>query len=177
MSAGVGMLWFKRFPWLLVLLFANFITASLITKYQGIIAEIIILPAFMPLLLGAAGNTGSQSATLVIRALAIEEINIGDWWRIFMKEMAVGIMLGIALGLFAYFRGMFNEVQNVSLPLILGLSMISLILWSNIIGALLPLVIKKLGLDPAVISNPLITTLTDVSGIIVYFNIAAMFLY
>lgn len=176
LSAGIGTMWIKRFPWLLILLLTNFITASLLLHYETLLTKLIVLTAFIPMLLGAAGNTGTQSATLVIRAISIEEVSLSDWWRVFVKELMVGLLLGAALGLFAYFRGLFADDQNANVPLILGLSMIMLILWSNIIGAVLPLIIKKANLDPAVISNPLITTLTDVSGIIVYFNIAAMFI-
>lgn len=176
LSATVGRMWVKRFPWLLVLLLTNFITASLIMHYESLLTKLVVLTAFIPMLLGAAGNTGTQSATLVIRALSIEEIDISDWWRVFLKELSVGVLLGTSLGLFAYFRGWFSEDSNVSVPLILGFSMVAMILWSNIVGAVLPLIIKKAGLDPAVISNPLITTLTDVSGIIVYFNIASFFI-
>ncbi len=176
LSAGVRKLWTKRFPWLLILLLANFITAALILHYESLLAQLVVLTAFMPMLLGTGGNTGTQSATLVIRALSIEEIDVGDWWRVFLKELLVGLLLGIALGIFAFVRGLFSDEQSVNIPLILGLSMIAVIIWANIVGALLPLLIKKVRLDPAVISNPLISTLTDVSGIIIYFNIAAFML-
>jgi magnesium transporter len=176
LSAGVKKMWSKRFPWLLVLLFTNFITAALILHFEPLLSQLVILTAFMPMLLGTGGNTGTQSATLVIRALSIEEIDLSDWWRVFLKELFVGLLLGASLGIFAYIRGLFSEEQSVSIPLILGLSMIAVILWANIVGSLLPILIKKVKLDPAVVSNPLISTLTDVSGIIIYFNIAALFI-
>ncbi len=172
LSADVFRLWRKRIPWLAALLFANFITAAVISLYADIIQVFVALTFFMPMLTGTAGNTGTQSATLVIRALSIDEIQLKDWFKVFKKEMIVGSMLGIVLAILSYFRGMLEGHHDPTLSLVVGLSMLALILWANFIGAMLPLLIAKFKLDPTVISSPLISTFCDISGIFIYFTCA-----
>lgn len=171
-GAGIFRLWMKRFPWLAALLFANFITAAVISHYDFALKAEVLLAAFIPLLIGTAGNSGTQSATLIVRSLAIEEITFKDWWRVMLKELSVGAMLGAVLGVFTYLRGLIEGVESLTLATIISLSMVCLVIWANIIGAALPLLIAKAKLDPAVISSPLIATLVDITGIIIYFNIA-----
>lgn len=167
-------MWSKRLPWLLGLLFANFITAALITSFSSnITAEAALaLAAFIPLLLGTAGNTGTQSSTLIVRSLAIEDIDISDWFKVLKKEMFTGLLLGLALAVLTYLRGFIGDNESLNLTLIISISMIVLVLWANIIGALLPILLAKLKLDPAVISSPFIATFSDITGIIIYFTIA-----
>jgi magnesium transporter len=176
LSASVWRLWGKRYPWLLALLLANFITASVISAYEEILQQVVVLVSFIPLLIGTAGNSGTQSSTLIVRSLATGEVELGSWLRVIAKELLVGIMLGIALGVVAYLVGFIIGGDNISVALVVSFSMISLIIWANLIGAILPMLIEKVNLDPAVISSPLIATLIDVSGIVVYFNIAMMLL-
>ncbi len=172
LHAGVWKLVIKRFPWLFILLFANFITAAVISLYSEIIQTVVALTFFIPLLIGTAGNTGTQSATLIIRSLAIEEVRLQDWYKIFTKELMIGLLLGVILGGFTYLRGIMEGEGNIPLALVISSSMIILVLWANLIGALLPLLLEKLKLDPAVISSPFIATFIDVTGIIIYFNVA-----
>ncbi len=176
LSASVWRLWSKRFPWLLTLLLANFLTAAVISNYHHVLAAVVALTSFIPLLIGTAGNSGTQSATLIIRSLATGEVEIADWFRVILKEIAVGLLLGIALGIIAYLAGFIEGKNSVGIAVTVSLSMVILIIWANLIGSILPIVLAKIKLDPAVISSPLIATLIDVTGIIVYINIAIMVL-
>ena len=170
--AGVFKLWFKRIPWLLALMFANFITAEVISVYEEVLEVAIALSFFIPLLIGTAGNTGTQSATLVIRSLAIEEFHTGTWLKILTKELMIGLLLGTILGVITYLRGIWGDDGKLDLAIIISLTMVVLVIWANLLGVLLPLIISKIKLDPAVISSPLVATLIDVTGILIYFNIA-----
>ncbi|MFC2129888.1 magnesium transporter [Bacteroidota bacterium] len=176
LNASVWKLMWKRFPWLLILLFANFITAGIISLYSDVITTMVALTFFIPLLIGTAGNTGTQSATLIIRSLALGDVNFRDWFKILMKELAVGLLLGILLGIITYFRGYYDGKGGYDIAIVISLTMIVLVLWANLIGAVLPIILSKIGLDPAVISSPFIATLIDVTGIIIYFNIAILLL-
>ena len=173
LNASKWKLWRRRFPWLLVLMLANFITAAVISVYSETIEAVVALTFFIPLLIGTAGNAGTQSATLIIRSLAIKEIELTDWLKVFLKEFSIGFFLGLVLGIFTYIRGVFEgQGGSIELALVISLTMVVLVVWANLIGALLPLLLNKLNLDPAVISSPFIATLIDVTGIFIYFNIA-----
>ncbi len=172
LSASIMRLWAKRFPWLLALLLANFITAGIISSYQHVTLTVVALASFIPLLLGAAGNSGTQSSTLIIRSMATGDLAISDWFKVIKKELIVGVMLGLALGIITYARGFFEGDAGFDVAIIVSLSMLILVVWANLVGGLLPIALGKLKLDPAVISGPFIATLIDLSGIAVYFNIA-----
>lgn len=172
MSASVFTLWMKRIPWLLALLFTSFISAGVIEKYSELIQTFVALSFFIPMLNGSAGNTGTQSSTLILRGLATGDIEIGDWFKVLVKELLVGISLGLVLGGLAFARGYFDSHGTVNLALVIGISMIALVFWANIIGALLPIVLAKFKLDPAVISSPFMATFIDVTGVFIYLNVA-----
>jgi len=172
LHASVLKLWSKRIPWLLGLMFANFITAAVISVYAEVLEVIIALSFFIPLLIGTAGNTGTQSATLVIRSLAVEEFPTGTWLKILIKELLIGLLLGFILGVITYIRGIIGEHGSLDLAIIISLTMVVLVIWANLLGAVLPLLLSKMKLDPAVVSSPLVATLVDVTGIVIYFNIA-----
>lgn len=172
LTASIPKLFIKRFPWLFALLLANFISAAVITYYEPVIASVVALVSFMPLLNGAAGNSGTQSATLIIRSLALGELNVSMWRKVFMKELILGVIMGAVLGFFTYLRGIVEGDNSHELALVVSLSVLILLIWANLIGGLLPLIIAKFKLDPAVISSPLITTIIDITGISIYFNIA-----
>ncbi|MCK5743041.1 MAG: magnesium transporter [Chlorobi bacterium] len=176
LSASVGKLLLKRFPWLFILLVSNFFTVFIMANYHGLLNEYVVLTFFVPLLIGTAGNTGTQSATLIIRSLATGDVELSDWGKIFRKEMLIGSLLGLSLGAISFIRGFYDERGGIGIALVVSTSMLFLVVWANIIGALLPLVIARFKLDPAVISSPFIATLIDVSGIIIYCEIAMMFL-
>jgi len=172
LSASVFKLYFKRIPWLMAMVFANFITASVISHYDYVTVALVSLVAFIPLLTGTVGNSGTQSATLIIRGIATDDIRYKDWLKVFRKELVVGLLLGLSLAIVAFLRGFLESNDGMQIAWIISTSLIVLILWANIIGSLLPILLHKLNLDPAVISGPLITTLVDVSGLLIYFNLA-----
>jgi magnesium transporter len=123
------------------------------------------------MLIDSGGNVGTQSATLIIRGLATGQVNLRDWLRVLRKEIGVGLLLGGTLGLVVYLRGFFWR-GGPQVGLVVGLTMVALVLWANLLGSVLPLVLRKLNLDPAVVSSPFITTAADVTGLVIYFNIA-----
>jgi len=172
LSSSILKLYFKRIPWLMAMVFANFITASVISHYDFVTVALVSLVAFIPLLTGTGGNSGTQSATLIIRGIATDDIKYKDWLKVFRKELVVGLLLGLSLAIVAFLRGFLESNDGMQIAWIISISLIVLILWANIIGSLLPILLHKLNLDPAVISGPLITTLVDVSGLLIYFNLA-----
>lgn len=174
-KAGVILLWKKRVLWLIVLLVLQVLASSVIQFYAYAIDTVVALAFFIPALIGSGGNTGTQSATLVIRGIATQEIDIAKWKRIFFKELQVGVLLGLTLGLAAFARGLLMGGGD-RIALVVGFTMIAIIIWSNVIGALLPIFLAKIRLDPALVSSPLITTTVDVTGLLIYFNIAKVVL-
>ncbi len=172
LSASMMKLLAKRLPWLVSLLLINFVTAGIISNYQNVTLTVVALASFIPLLLGTAGNSGTQSSALIIRSLATGDLAISDWFKVIKKELIVGAMLGLVLGIITYAMGYFEGNSGFGIPIIVGLSMLILVIWANLVGGLLPIIFAKLKLDPAVISSPFISTLSDMMGITVYFNIA-----
>ncbi|PKL85908.1 MAG: magnesium transporter [Ignavibacteriae bacterium HGW-Ignavibacteriae-1] len=171
-SASIFKLWSKRVPWLIALLFANFLTAQAIAHYQGVLEQLITLSIFLPLLIGTAGNSGTQSATLIIRSIAVDGLSFSHVLKVLNKEIVVGLLLGLTLGAIAFIRGLFVETDSFNIAIVVGFSMLVMVIWANIVGSLLPLMIDKLNLDPAVISSPFMATLIDFTGIIIYFSVA-----
>lgn len=176
LSAPPLTLWWKRLPWLIGLLLANSITTGVLSIFANAIETVVALTFFLPMLLGAGGNTGTQSATLVIRGIATGDIEISDWWKILRKEILIGLLLGFSLGVVAYLRGIVQGHSGFELAFVVSLSMVILVIWANLIGAILPLVIAKAKLDPAVISSPFIATFIDVTGVVIYFTLASYLL-
>lgn len=169
--ATIPLLWRKRIGWLLVLLLADFLSSSVIAFFEEAIEAVVALAFFIPMLIDSGGNTGTQSAALIIRGLATGQVRLTDWLRVLGKELGVGALLGGTLGLIVYLRGFFWR-GGPEVGLVVGLTMVVLVLWANILGALLPLLLTRLRLDPAVVSSPFITTAADVTGLVVYFSIA-----
>ncbi|MFR6562703.1 MAG: magnesium transporter [Eubacterium ventriosum] len=152
-------------------MFSSIITGSIITKYENAFAAIPLLVSFIPMLMDTGGNCGSQSSTLIIRGLALDEVHFGDFFRVVFKEFQISIIVGIVLATANGLR-IFIEYHNSGLAIVIALSLIVTVTLSKIIGCTLPLFAKKIGLDPALMASPLITTLVDTCSIIVYFNIA-----
>lgn len=168
--ASILSLFRSRIGWLGILLVVNLASASVIGAYEDTLAAAITLVFFMPLLIAAGGNTGVQSATLMIRGLSTGDIRMRNWLRTFGKEMFVGLILAVVLGVAASGLGLFRGGSEIGL--IVGLSMISIVFLANVIGSLLPFILMKLKQDPAVASGPLVTSVADVMGLIIYFGIA-----
>ena len=169
--ASPGLLYKKRVGWLMLLLITDFLSSSIIAHFQNALQAVIALAFFIPVLIDSGGNIAAQSSTLVIRALATGELSLKKWFSVVKKELFVGIMLGITLGIILYARSYFWR-GGPQVGLIVGLSMVMITLWSNLLGGLLPIALTKFKLDPAVISGPLLTTVVDSTGLLIYFMLA-----
>jgi magnesium transporter len=173
----------KRAGWLIVLFLGETLTATAMSFFEGQIAKAVILALFIPLIISSGGNSGSQASTLIIRALALGEITIRDWWKIIKKEVATGLVIGLILGFigfvrvaaWSYFISSYGPHWQL-IALTVGFSLVGVVMWGTLMGSLLPLALKRLGLDPAVSSAPFVATLVDVTGLIIYFTFAIMFL-
>lgn len=173
----------KRAGWLVILFLGETLTASAMGFFENEIAKVVILALFVPLIISSGGNTGSQASTLVIRALALGEITVRSWWTIIKRELKVGLVLGLVLGIIGFLRvfiwSNFTTIygtHSMEIAFIVGFSLIAVVLWGNIVGSLFPLILKRFGFDPAVASAPFVATLVDVTGLIIYFSFSIMFL-
>lgn len=174
----------KRGFWLIVLFFLQLITASVMGHYEVEIEKAVVLTLFIPLIISSGGNSGSQAATLIIRAMALQEVTLKDWWTVMRKEVVTGLFLGSLLGIFGFMRimvwqklGWFDYGEYwfyIGLSAAVSLAMI--VLWGTLSGSMVPFILKKFNLDPATSSAPFVATLVDVTGLIIYFTIAAMLL-
>jgi magnesium transporter len=165
----------KRLTWLLLLFVGGTLTANVLEGFKAEIEKVVMLTIFIPLLIGTGGNAGSQTVSTVIRGLTINEIKPQDWLKVLFKELTTGLALGLLLcgiaGIFAMFR-----IGDWHLAVTVGLSVIAICTWANIIGALIPIATESLGHDPTVLSAPLITTLVDATGLVIYFTVAKLVL-
>ena len=169
----------KRASWLVVLFLGEMLTATAMSYFEDEIAKAVVLALFVPLVISSGGNAGSQAATLVIRALALGEFRLRDWWRIMRRELAAGTALGAILGVIGFLRiaiwSMFSPIYGEHWLLVaatVGLSLVGIVLWGSLMGSMLPLLLKRAGLDPATSSAPFVATLVDVTGLIIYFTVA-----
>lgn len=174
--ASVWLLWRRRVTWLVVLLLGGFLTAMVIEQYERTLETAVVLAFYVPLLIGTGGNSGTQTAMLVIRSLATGELRARDWWRVVVKELLVALLLGALLALLLASWALFSDHGGGRLALILAISIVVVVLWANLVGAVLPILLRALKLDPAVVSAPLIATLVDATGIFLYFTIAIVLL-
>jgi magnesium transporter len=174
----------KRITWLVVLFLGEMLTATAMGYFEDEIAKAVVLTLFIPLIISSGGNSGSQASTLIIQAMAVGEISISDWWRVMRREIISGILLGSVLGLIGFLRviAWSQFFPNVYGPhyffiaLAVGLSLVGVVLWGTLGGSMLPIVLKKLGADPATSSAPFVATLVDVTGLIIYFSVAYILL-
>jgi magnesium transporter len=169
---------YKRGVWLTILFIAGFLTVQALSSYDEQLTRVSWLGWFVPLVIASGGNSGSQSATLVITALTNGEVHIDDWWRVAKREILMGLCLGglLAIGGYIGVRVMAPDV-SVGDALVVPITQISVVLFGTMIGGLLPLLFRRLGLDPALMSNPFVTGIIDVSGILIYMNVARLFLH
>jgi magnesium transporter len=173
----------KRATWLVVLFVGGFLTATALGAFATQIEQAVMLALLMPLIISSGGNAGSQAATLVVRALALGEVTIADWWRIVRREIAAGLLLGVLLGTLGFGRVVVSAYIEGSvhlatwlLALVVFLSLVAIVSAGAIAGSMLPLLMKRLGFDPAASSAPFIATFSDVMGILIYFTIATLLL-
>ncbi len=171
-------IWRKRSGWLLVLFVAELFTFTALSKFESSIAAITALALFIPLCISTGGNSGSQAATLITRAMALGHVHPRDWWRVLRRELLMGVALGVTLGAMGYTRALLTpqsilgDANRWSLALVIGGSVAMICMWGTLVGAMLPLVFKKLGFDPGYASSPFVATFVDVTGIVIYFSIA-----
>lgn len=167
----------NRSLWLMLLMLSATVTGEILGHYEDAMAVMPVLITFIPMLMGTGGNCGSQSSTLVIRGLAVGEIEFKDIFRVLFKEIRVAVVVGLMLAVVNGLRIYIMYDQNVMLAVALGLTMIAVVSMAKCIGCILPLLAKKLGLDPAIMAAPLITTILDTCTILVYFNIVTAFFH
>jgi len=168
----------RRIGWLLMLFFAEFLTGGVLRYFQWVNDRSITksMPLFVPMLIGTGGNAGSQTVGTIIRGLALDEIEFKDIFRVLFREWCTGLVLGLALGTAGFFYSLLMRGQSVRFSCVIALSLLGICMWANTVGALVPLLAKRFGKDPALISAPLITTLVDASGLVIYYTIAILVL-
>jgi len=174
----------KRAGWLLVLFLSEMLTATAMGRFEEEIARAVVLALFVPLIISSGGNSGSQAASLIIRALAVGELRVRDWWRVMRREISSGLVLGGVLGFVGFVRItawslVAPQTYGPHWPLValtIWVSLVGVVLWGTLAGSMLPLLLKKAGMDPAVSSAPFVATLVDVTGIVIYFQVAAQIL-
>jgi magnesium transporter len=169
----------KRVFWLTILLLGEMLTASAMAYYEDEISRAVILTLFIPLIISSGGNSGSQASTLIIQAMALGEVNLSEWWRVLRREILSGLVLGFILGTIGFLRVVLWNVvfhsygpHTLLLGLVVGIALLFVVLWGTVSGSMLPLFLKRLGLDPAVSSAPFVATLVDVVGLVIYFSIS-----
>lgn len=163
----------KRIVWLLVLFFAQFITVSIQEHYEYLLAQVTLLAVFIPILIGTGGNVGSQTVSTLIRALAVGEVQTRHIFRIIGKETLTGLLLGVVMGSLMFGRALLvGDGSNWNLALVVGLTILVLTTWAATVGAMLPIVLSRLKMDPAVVSAPFIASFVDGTGLIIYFTLA-----
>ena len=178
LATGLWTLARKRFTWLAILLFGAVTTALILNGFDSVSKEIVWLVAFLPMIVSTGGNTGGQSATLVITALATGEITLRDWWRIVHREVLMGVLLGVAMGACGLINALLIMGRSVPLThlMVVPTAVFFVVFSSNLTGALLPLIFQRIGWDPALMSNPFVAGISDTLGTLIYMLLALIFL-
>ena len=161
----------SRLTWLILLFVAETATGTVLRYFEDELAKVVALSFFVPLLIGTGGNAGSQTVSTIIRALAVGDVRVRDLLRVVRREVSAGVLLGVLLGVIAFFRALLWGVDH-DLALCVAVTILAVCTWANAVGATIPLVAQRLGIDPTVVSAPLITTLVDASGLFIYFTVA-----
>ena len=183
LKVGVAHMLRKRAGWLIFLFLGEMFTATAMQYYAAEIERAVVLALFVPLIISSGGNSGSQATTLIIRAMALGEVRLRDWWRVFLKEVLAGLGLGLILGGIGFLRillwparvSAYGEHYWLIAFTVAG-SLLGVVLWGSLMGAMLPLLLRRLGFDPATASAPFVATLVDVTGLIIYFSVASQIL-
>ncbi len=173
----------KRAGWLIMLFIGEMLTASAMAHFQDEIAKAVILALFVPLIISSGGNAGSQATTLIIRAMALGELKLGDWWKVLRREILTGLALGSILACVGFLRivawqGMFGIYGEhyLLIAATVSFSLVGVVLWGTISGSILPIILRRMGFDPASASAPFVATLVDVTGLVIYFGVASLVL-
>jgi magnesium transporter len=170
----------KRAGWLAILFFGEMLTATAMGYFEGEIAKVVVLASFIPLIISSGGNSGSQATSLMIRSLAVGDVKSSDWWRVLSRECFAGLALGLTLALLGFARIWIWQIagfkdygdNHALIALTVGLSLVGVVLFGTLAGAMLPFLLRRIKMDPAVASAPLVATLVDVTGLVIYFSIA-----
>ncbi|MEO6610693.1 MAG: magnesium transporter [Chitinophagaceae bacterium] len=170
----------KRVIWLVVLFLGELLTATAMAYFEDEIKKAVVLALFVPLIISSGGNSGSQASTLIIQAMAIGEVTLKDWWRVMKREISSGLLLGTVLGIIGFLRifawhSFAPELYGIhwmAIGITVGITLLGVVLWGTIAGSMLPMILKRMGADPAVSSAPFVATLVDVTGLIIYFSVA-----
>ena len=177
----------KRAGWLIILFLGEMLTATAMANYQDELAKALVLALFLPLIISSGGNSGSQASTLMIRAMALGEVTLRDWWHVMRRELQAGLSLGVILGVIGTIRVAFwamvdkkylhhqPPVYGAHRPLValtVGIALVGVVLWGTLSGSMLPFLLRRVGADPATSSAPFVATLVDVTGLVIYFSIA-----
>ena len=175
----------KRAGWLIILFVGEMLTATAMANYEDEIARAVVLAVFLPMIISSGGNSGSQASTLMIRAMALGEVTLRDWWQVMRREFQAGLILGVLLGIIGALRvGVWSvigeeyfhrQVYGPHWPLValtVGIALVGVVLWGSLSGSMLPFILRRMGADPATSSAPFVATLVDVTGLIIYFSIA-----
>lgn len=166
----------QRIPWLLLLMISSTFTGKIISHYESALGELIILTAFIPMIMGTGGNSGSQSSVTIIRGLSLEEIEFKDIFKIIWKELRVAVVCGVVLAVATYFKVLWLDGADAMISMVVAVTLLFTILLAKLVGCVLPLLAKKVGFDPAVMASPFITTIVDALSLVVYFDIASRLL-
>lgn len=192
LSTSVFEIWKNRIPWLIILMISATFTSTIISSFESKLATCLVLNAFIPMIMGSGGNAGGQTSVTIIRGLALEEIKLGDVFRLIFKELRVALLCGISLAIATFAKiilidhyiikifvndagQMLNITQVLPIALVISITLLLTIVSAKLVGCLLPLFAKRINLDPAVMASPLITTVVDVLSLLIYFGIASMF--
>ncbi|MCL0050399.1 magnesium transporter [Dehalococcoidia bacterium] len=174
-AASVWIQYWRRIPWLLLLTVVTFLSVGIIAAFEEILAGIVSLAFFIPLVIHTGGKAGTQSATLVVRAIATGDLTLRKWFNVIRKELCVGLLLGVTLGTILYLCS-YLWLGDSRISLVVSMTVIANVLWASLVGGLLPIILTKWRLDPAVISSPFITTMVDIIGVLIYLSIAIWWL-
>jgi magnesium transporter len=173
----------KRATWLVILFLSEMLTATAMGYFEDEIAKAVVLALFVPLVISSGGNSGSQATTLIIRAMALGEVRLRDWWRVLRRELLSGLALGVILGAIGFLRiavwSAFLPLYGSHWPLVgltVALALVGIVTWGTLAGSMLPFLLRRVGLDPAASSAPFVATLVDVTGLIIYFSVAMLVL-
>ena len=166
----------NRLPWLLILMVAYVFTGMIVTRFESSLSKVIQLVTYMPMLMGTGGNTGSQAATLIIRGLATGEVDTDDWFKVMWKELRIGLIIGVILSLVNFVRVCWMDGGGVKIALTVCMAMLVIVIFAKLIGSMIPLIVKKVNLDPALIANPAISSVSDAVALTIYFAMASIVL-
>jgi magnesium transporter len=166
-----------RLPWLFLLMCSYFITGGILATFEDAMSSVIALVIYMPMLMGTGGNSGSQSSTLIIRGMATGEIELRDFLKVMWKEIRVGVVVGLCLSVLNYFRIVRLDHNPPMVAVTVCVSMILIVIIAKLIGSMLPMVAKKIGIDPALMAGPMMASITDMISLCTYFLMAGVFLH